>query len=51
MNILGLEPSTIEKIINSLEESKEKEWIKLQYKEQKEGGAWKSRIREQGYSI
>lgn len=51
MNLHNLEPNVIEKIIEALEESNDKNWIKLQYEEQKKGGAWKARIRDQGFSI
>lgn len=51
MNLLNLKPEVIEKIIQCVEDTEDKKWIQLQYKEQKEGGAWKARIREQGYSI
>jgi hypothetical protein len=27
------------------------QWLRLQLKEQRNGGAWKARIREKGYSI
>lgn len=51
MNLHNLEPSVIEKIIESIEDSNVKQWIQLQYEEQKKGGAWKARIREQGFVI
>jgi len=60
MNLLNLTQDTIEQIIKSISNDPTIEahvreehvkWIRLQYREQKEGGAWKRRIREKGYVI
>ena len=51
MNLLNLKPELIENIIKTLEPSKDKEWLELQFKEQQTGGAWKARLRKQGYVI
>ena len=52
MTLHGLTEETIQKIIESLPDSEQKEWIKVQFEEQKAGGAWKRRIREEyGLSI
>jgi len=60
MNLLNLRPETIEQIIESINHDPTIEahmreehtrWIKLQYEEQKKGGAWKARIREAGHVI
>lgn len=60
MNLLNLEPETIEQIIESINHDptietdvreKHLKWIRLQFEEQKVGGAWKRRIREAGHVI
>jgi len=51
MNILNIKKELFQKILESLPDSKDKEWLKLQYDEQTKGGAWKARIREQGHAI
>lgn len=51
VNLLNLKPELVEQILKTLEPSKDKEWLELQFKEQQIGGAWKARLREQGYVI
>ena len=60
MNLLNLKPETVKQIIESINHDPTIEadvreehtrWIRLQYEEQKKGGAWKARIREQGHVI
>jgi hypothetical protein len=60
MNLLNLSEENIEMLVSSLSinpniEGHRKEdlvqWLRLQLKEQRNGGAWKARIREKGYSI
>lgn len=60
MNLLNLKPETVEQIIESINHDPTIEahvreehlkWIRLQFKEQKKGGAWKARIREAGHVI
>jgi hypothetical protein len=60
VNIDNIKEQDIEMLISSLSinpniEGHRKEdlvqWLRLQLKEQRNGGAWKARIREKGYSI
>ena len=60
MNLLNLNEETIEQIIKSINHDptieadvreKHLRWIRLQFEEQKKGGPWKARIREQGHVI
>lgn len=46
---LTLNDKLVDLILDRLEESKDKEWIKLQLDEQRKGGAWRKRLRDQGY--
>jgi hypothetical protein len=57
MNLLNLSEENIEMLVSSLSinpniEGHRKEdlvqWLRLQLKEQRNGGAWKARIREKG---
>jgi len=54
MNINSLKEEQVLKIIEALSLINDREtagWVFKQYSEQKKGGAWKRRLREQGYVI
>jgi len=54
MNINNLKEEQVLKIIEGLDLISAREtarWVFLQYSEQKKGGPWKKRLREQGYTI
>jgi len=54
MNINSLEEKQVLKIIEALSLINDREtagWVFRQYTEQKKGGSWKKRLREQGYVI
>ena len=54
MNINSLEEKQVLKIIEALSLINDREtagWIFKQYQEQKKGGPWKARLRQQGFVI
>jgi hypothetical protein len=54
MNINNLKEEQVLQIMEALSLISAREtarWVFLQYSEQKKGGAWKRRLREQGYVI
>lgn len=51
VNLLNLKPEFVKQLIEKLEPSQERDWLELQYKEQEIGGAWKARLREQGFVV
>ena len=54
MNINSLKEAQVLKIVEALSLINDREtagWVFKQYSEQKKGGAWKKRLREQGFVI
>jgi len=54
MNINSLKEAQVLKIVEALSLINDREtagWVFKQYQEQKKGGSWKKRLREQGFVI